>query len=233
MNEYQYLISNGHHLVKIDDRIFLIDTGSPDSFALKPDMQQIIVNDRPYVLPYYSLGVVGERTCEFIGVDICGLLGLDFLRWCKSIVFNRLEMSISFGSNIISNTEIDFTITDACETQFIQTEVEIENKELVAAFDTGACVGYVREEDMRRAELYKEFFDYGPMFGNIYTELYSTNFKIGEYTFNTRIARMTEKIKRYFDLLGCRAIIGLNDFGSEIINIDFENQKIRLTKNVS
>jgi hypothetical protein len=41
IKEYEYIISTGHHLVKIDDKVFLIDTGSPISFYLAGNIRTI------------------------------------------------------------------------------------------------------------------------------------------------------------------------------------------------
>lgn len=46
--EYEYLISKGHHLVKIDDKVLVIDTGSPLSFSIAGDFNSIEINESVY-----------------------------------------------------------------------------------------------------------------------------------------------------------------------------------------
>lgn len=158
----RFLEPNGHILVALQNKRYIVDTGSPISFAYDLNNNFVTIDDVNYPLSHNCMASRDELRL-LTNMDIDGIIGLDILSKTnlsidylnKTIDFKAHEGKLicSFNSNegfIVSN---DFVING--------------HKVNRAIIDTGAPVSYVSGKYIGNDKQDDTFTDYSPMFGHI------------------------------------------------------------------
>jgi hypothetical protein len=225
---YEYLISKGHHLVKIEDKVFLIDTGSPISFAVDGSFKSIKINENDYEMNNNIVKVDGNALNEFIGVNIDGLIGVDIVSKIGGVFFDKQEKTISFtsGNDLRNSVRVPIKLFGAMGMYYIDFKFTAGRNNIKALLDTGAYMSYIDPEIAIFGDPDGNAVDYSPTFGGwIETTKVKQPVTIGSENQEISMAIMTRAIKAQLSLLGYKAILGVNEIQWDKMLIDIENNE--------
>lgn len=229
IKEYEYIISTGHHLVKIDDKVFLIDTGSPISFYLAGNIRSVKINENNYDVKENIIKIDGEVLSEFVGVKIDGIIGFDILIKTGGVFFDKISKIVKFTSmnDVQHSVRVPLKVSGALGYYYIVLQLNTRENTISAILDTGACMSYI-DPDIAINGIDDGFaIDYSPIFGGrIETSKVILPMTIGTQTQDISVAIMTKSIKTQVKMFGCKAILGINEITWDKLSIDIENKEL-------
>ena len=76
---YRYELLNGHYVVTIDGKKFLIDTGMWFSFPFNPSLKEVFIDGVRHDLSSKPTQVDTEDTFELVGTELDGFIGMSIL----------------------------------------------------------------------------------------------------------------------------------------------------------
>lgn len=225
---YNYEFKNGHCVLSIEGRNWLLDIGSPSSFAFDRSIKEINIDGKDYELngnPGYTQSVVEK----VIRCQIFGMIGNDILKKTSFTIFanGKFEFKVSKSNEapIIISTD-DYVVL---------YNIQVGGKMMNALFDTGAYINYLMHGSSKYNDLYRTFTDYD-RFGNLITSTgVSTVIKASEVSsevsfgipVNSNCLPMQVMQRFNWD-----AIIGLYNYHfdkplfSEYLAVDYNNKKM-------
>lgn len=177
-NSYRFRIINNHIIVDFPSSgEFLLDTGSPHSYLFDIGYNYLEIDKIYYplrILPNFDL----KRIYNIVGSNIKGIIGLDILKRTNITLIRRDE----------SGGDIFFSALPCCGKEFpllvgpyIKMEALINNHKAIYLVDTGAYISYIRHNLIKNNNpVIKEVNDYSPSLGDLKSNLYKTEIKIGE-----------------------------------------------------
>ena len=133
----------GHIFVQIDDGLWLIDTGSPNSFGTAGSLA---IGDKKFTLDkkYCNFNsLTAGILSQFIGIPCLGLIGMDILR-CFDIIFD-----IADGTIVLSASKIKYDGKGVPVEHFMSIPlftVQINGIDYRMIFDTGAQISFFQHE---------------------------------------------------------------------------------------
>lgn len=229
IKDYEYFISKGHHLVKIEDKVFLIDTGSPISFAVTGNFNSIKINGNNYEMINNLVRVDGNALNEFIEVNIDGLIGVDIVSKIGGVFFDKLEKIITFtsGNDLRNSVRVPIKIFGAMGMYYIDFKFTAGGNNIKSLLDTGAYMSYIDPEIARLGVPDGNAIDYSPTFGGwIETTKVKLPVIIGSEKQEISMAIMTHAIKAQLSMLGYKAVLGFNEIQWDKLSIDIENNEL-------
>jgi hypothetical protein len=229
IKEYEYIISTEHHLVKIDDKVFLIDTGSPISFYLAGNIRTIKINENNYDVKENIIKIDGEVLNEFVGVNIDGIIGADILSKTGGVYFDKISKTVKFTSknDFQHSVRVPLKVLGALGYYYIVLQLNTGGNSISAILDTGAYMSYIDQDIARHGIPNGNAIDFAPMFGGwINTTTVILPVSIGTQTQSISFAVMTKAIKTQVKMFGCKAILGINEISWDKLSIDFESKEL-------
>lgn len=229
IKKYEYLISNGHHLVKIDNKVFVVDTGSPISFSIAEDFKFVVINDNTYEMKNNIVRINKNELNEFTGFNIDGFIGSDILSKIGGIGFNKIEKSIIFASGIDfhNGVRVPIKLFGALGMNYIDIKLIAGGNNISALLDTGACMSYIDPEIAEFGKPDGNAEDYSPTFGGwIKTTKVKLPVIIGSQTQDISMAIMTRTIQTQLSMFGYKAVLGVNEIHWEKLSIDLRNNEL-------
>ncbi len=194
----------GHILLPIDDRIALVDTGSPVSFAGEP----FSFGGESYSPPTNMMGVTTQTLSELAGFNIDILIGCDILSE-HTIRFRWNDKCIDIGDDIP-----DGAIASRMET--LQGSpvfpLDIGAIGVNAIFDTGAHLSYIRPALVEGIAQTGEKADFHPFNGHFTAPTYQVKTQIGIHDFDMEYGilpgLLQQAVNMAFQMSGSSAVIG-------------------------
>ncbi len=193
---------NGHLFIQIEHGLWLLDTGAPTSFGDKP---ALCMQGQVFHLPKHALGVSAAELSSSLGVITIGLIGAD--------IISRFDLIIDVPAGII-----EFE-TDAGEYHGRQINVahymgipvipvQMAGQALDMYLDTGSRFSYVQDEfleDFPQAGLEG---DWHHEYGEFEVMTHHVPLLIGNQPYNTRVARLPERLGMRVLSRGPNGILG-------------------------
>ncbi len=159
---------NNHIIVKFDNYNLIVDTGSPLSFSLNPDLKGIRINECDYHLSRNSYNVDKGSVEKLVGTNVDGFLGMDIL--------SKTNMTISFVDNMISFEAVRGEILCFLENKMFVCTKDLtinDNYGFLVVIDSGAKINYVSEKYVRQSDKQTDGFeDWNPSVGNLSGDLF-------------------------------------------------------------
>lgn len=196
------IISNNHFLVNLQTNnkkeLFIIDSGSPISFAVDEDIKSVLINNKKHNLKQCPNLSIKDITNRLTDKDVKGFIGMDILeKTGLTIDFknNEVEFSSKVGGHVLAflNNSID---------QYRTTKDIVINHNILnnTYIDTGACISYVSEKYLKEENRTNEkYHDLNPLFGDI--EGYFYNARIDKVTLGSGDYGHTIKVGKLPPLL--------------------------------
>ena len=194
----------GHILLPMDDRIALIDTGSPVSFADEP----FSFGGESYSPLTEMMGVTTQTLSELAGFKIDILIGCDILSE-HTIRFRWNDKCIDIGDDIQ-----DGAIASRMET--LQGSpifpLGIGAIDTNAIFDTGAHLSYIRPALVEGIAQTGEKADFHPFNGHFTAPTYKVNSRLSNHDFDLEYGilpgLLLQALNMAFLISGSSAVIG-------------------------
>lgn len=226
-NKYNFIVSNNHILVNIDNSNYIIDTGSPFSFFY--DKKIILINHKEYVS---NKQLANKQEVEqLVGVTVDGFIGLDIILE-TGITINFLENTITFS---VKRGHLCYFLK---KSGYYYTSDCVINKKATnkTVIDSGACISYVSEKYLdSNQETNEHYSDFNPSIGNISGNYYKVSIDkatlgSGDYHHTIKVGKMPNALER----MGIDAIISLLDIVKDenylapekTVSIDLTNKEL-------
>ena len=128
---YKYKLMNNHYVVNIDNRNYLIDTGSPFSFYIHTP-HNVVIDGRvfPFTRSFPNQSI--EPTIELVGLDIDGFIGMDIISKTSLTIYKN--GNILFGVDNINGTEVPIYMSLLPVIEYS----DFNNQKGLVIIDTGA-----------------------------------------------------------------------------------------------
>ena len=173
--EYTYplLFENKHLFMILNDKKWLIDTGSPVSFGEEASLS--ICNQIFKIANTYGTLDAKELTSH-IGLEVTGLIGVDILNKFD-ILFSINKYEVTFTNNSL-NLEGDVLSIDSFMGIPI-LHVTVDEHTYNMFFDTGAQISYLQSPLLKDFPSNGTITDFYPDIGEFKTETYLIDIDIG------------------------------------------------------
>ena len=217
---YKYQLINGHYVVEIDNKKYVLDTGSKDSFWMKTRRDTILIDGVSYPLASNKLSPVQEmETMRFVGCDLDGFIGLDIIEKTSLTIYK--DGNIAFKSTDI----------DSKKTKFIDNNDEyliVESNQGRFLIDTGAKYGYCVKSILSCEIPLSRVHDYNPILGHLYSDLYLKRISIADVGNDMYVCNNADVQRYYLPAVNCKAIGNITGFFKEVCVFDLSKGELIL-----
>ena len=205
-----HTISN-HFFLEEHGRLWLLDTGAPQSFGSKSSLELAGLS---FDVPDNYMGLSPDQLSEFVSVDCCGLLGADI--WGSfDIVFDQPGNSILLTTEEQEIAGEEITLDDFSGIPIIGVEIDGENYRMF--LDTGAQISYFQSESIKAHPRVDSMEDFYPGVGSFQTDVYALPVTLGGQSENLRFGVLPELLAGTLSLAGTHGIIGNELFMGRIV----------------
>ena len=223
--------SNGHFIVTIDDKNYILDTGSPVSYSFADKTSFVLFGDKHLTFLPFPLKGVQKEIEELVSMPVHGIIGLNTMKELKRMEISKDKGYVKFGGDSVSDItgySIPFEETNGVLT----IGIKVNSKDTRVILDTGARIDYMDPSLLDTSNIISHESDYNPILGHFEVEGYKTTYGIGDMKIETITYGATDILKNYVLRMGIKRDvsggIGLNAFlkKSDTIVLYFENEEI-------
>ena len=220
---YNYTLQNNHYIVEIEGSKYLLDTGSPWSFFLKPELRSVVINGQYHQLPYNMMGLDIRATHELVGADIDGFIGMDIIKETSLTFYKNGEMC--FGAVNEEGTCLELLNNNY---GLIKLNMSCNGVDGALLVDTGARYGYGSEAIFNNNQNIKPFGrirDYNPRIGHFESDIYRFTANFGPIHKQLELGNSVE-VRRDLRATGCSAVANITSLFDEVCVIDFQRNRM-------
>ncbi len=202
MTKLPLIQKNGYLFIKINNQLWLIDTGSPASFG---NCKMLNLADKSFNIRsnYMSLSV--DQLSKAIGIEFIGLLGADILNEFDYI-FNLPNETLQILSFELNHDGLFQELESFMGVPIIKSQVSKCDYRFF--FDTGAAISYFHAHSIHQFQKLDQFSDFYPGFGAFQTETYAVEFSINIAKYTLRCGTLPDLIAATLMLADAQGIIG-------------------------
>lgn len=228
---YQLEVMRNHYILRNGQKAYIIDTGSPISISSSGSIS-LLGTDYPATDSLFDR--ISSMVQQQLGLRIDGLIGNDILKGHR-VALDFPNDTITFdGPPVVTNDCVDLSFASSKIPLFgllslgIPTlDIVLNQQKIKAIFDTGAPIPYAKVPVLNNLTSVGVIRDFSPTHGNIVTQSYLAEFKIGSMVVKSIVAKATPEIEMEMSLVGAEAIIGPSLFsGCSSLVIDFQEMKL-------
>lgn len=219
---YNYTLSNNHYIINIEGNNYLLDTGSPVSFSLKPGLNSVVINQRRYSLPYNVMNLDIEATRELVGMDVDGFIGMDIIRQTSLTIYK--DGRIEFRALPEQGNRLEM-LADS----YGLIKLKVSSNDYVSAYlvDTGARYAYGREYLFGGKQPFDHIKDYNPRLGHFESDIYHIPVDFGPIQKTLDIADSVE-VRGDLRATGSLIVGNITDLFNEVCVINMQNRVVTL-----
>ena len=190
---YNYNLYNNHIVTTIDNKNYLIDSGSFNSFWTYSPIKEVIINDKPYQLSNKPKLLDLEEMERLVGAKIDGFIGMDILSKTSLTIRKHTQTSGELFFSAEEGRGDGVPIVKHCVPLI---EVQCNNFNGRIAIDTGARYAYILNKELVGGwKPSSGIEDYNPLLGRLSSGMYRLNVGIGnksrelDVCFNRKVYR--------------------------------------------
>jgi len=191
----------GHIITSISGEDWLIDTGSPQSFGVK----NLSLCAAEIELPSGFMGIDTGFLTKHIGLELCGLIGVDILN-NYDIVFDLPNERITFFDAIEDPRGYELSLKLYMGIPLLR--VRINEEAMTGFFDTGAQISYASPQALKPEDKIGTFNDFYPVLGAFETELYRINLVLGDISLDCDCGVFPDILHSMLTVANAQCIIG-------------------------
>ena len=211
----------GHLLITVDGRRYLLDTGSPWSLGCGA----VHLAGREFALQATDLeGQSWGSVAELVGTPLDGLIGMDIL-----VEFD-LEIAMQALSFTVSPTLLN--LSGGLPLQSLQgvplLECEIAGRPANLVLDTGAPLSYVGDEYTVGASALGEVADFHPRVGRFRVPTFSVPVRVGTCAMTLRAGSLPTLLQSALELAGADGILGTEALAHGVVRLSSRQGLLRL-----
>lgn len=194
-------VHEGHLLIEVGGRRYLVDTGSPWSLGRAP----VRLAGREFAMQTNDLmGNSCESLAAMVGTSFDGLLGTDIL--------GQLDFEVSLRDGTLTLSEELREMPSALPMESVQgvpvVECEVEGRRVRLFFDTGAPLSYLGEEAVQGCAALGEVEDFHPLLGRFRVPTFSVPVSAWGQSLTIRAGQMPMVLEMALTLGGADGILG-------------------------
>ena len=207
--KYAIELFDGHVLVALPEGRFLIDTGSPLSFARTGRVSfGGMETDLAPSLP----GLDADGLSRLVGTSLDGLIGMDILGRFV-VTFGRRELSVDEGAP--SEPDPAFTELETDGVMGIPVVAVLANGRTARMFvDSGAKISYLAPERLAGLPVEETLHDFYPGAGEFDVEVSTAGCELGGHSFRAKYGRPPVLVRTVLSMYGVDGIIGRDSCGT-------------------
>lgn len=218
---YNYKLSNNHYIINIDGNNYLLDTGSPQSFSLKPSLTSVVINGMRFSLGPKPIGLSLSLTKSLVGMEVDGFIGMDIIRQTSLTIYK--DGIIEFSAISEKGTKLDLLKG----TIFGGLRVKMSCNGVVGAYfiDTGAKYGYANEYIFKNNKTIKPFdhvYDYNPRIGSFDSDIYRFKVDFGPIQKEIELGD-SEPVRNDLEMMKSSIVGNITPLFDEVCVIDTQN----------
>ena len=212
--EYAIETFDGHVLVALPEGRFLVDTGSPLSFA-RTGRATLGGTERELAPALPSLDAAGLS--RFVGTPLNGLLGMDVLARFV-VTFGRNELSVDDGTT--SGPDPAFAELETDRIGGIPVVAALANGRTARLFvDSGAKISYLAPERLTGLPVEDTLRDFYPGLGEFDTEVSTAGCELGRRPFQAKFGFLPAPLRTMLSMCGVDGILGRDLFASFAVRL--------------
>lgn len=209
---YGLIVYNDYSLVKIGDKVFLLDTGAVSmSWGL---LDNVVINEKKFSLKKSLFNLPSSEMIASFGQEIAGIIGMDVMRVFGSVEVDLVAKYVSFGTITKEKNNV-VPIND-----YMCTYVDINGQKARAFLDTGAHKVVVANHDLVDKSTYVRDVYEQSFTGTHKLQAYLTKVKIGSHSKQVEVLLHNDRMPK---ATGIDLYFGLNQFAQEYYVIDVKN----------
>ena len=217
-----YTLINNHYVVHINNKNYIIDTGSP--FTFLRNEKYIEINGRPYPSSNYMDESKYVKTSEFVGINIDGLIGGDILSKTSITIYKNGQLDFS-----ILETEGDILPISLLGTYvFIECLLD-NNRRSTLLIDTGAEYGYGDFSGVFSKNHYlRDIHDYNPTIGEFDSHTYEVCITINNKKYKMELGDSEQVTSWTIKRSRSAAVINISQIFEQYLVVDYSRRIIVL-----
>ena len=212
-NHMNYAIElfDGHVLVALPEGRFLIDTGSPLSFARTGRVSfGGMETDLAPSLP----GLDADGLSRLVGKPLDGLLGMDILGR-HVVTFGLSELSVDEAE-----PDLAFAELETGRIEGIPVVAALANGRTARMFvDSGAKISYLAPERLAGLPVEETLHDFYPGAGEFDVEVSTAGCELGGHSFRARFGRPPVLVRTVLSMYGVDGILGRDLFAAVAVRL--------------
>lgn len=169
---YRFELINNHYIINIDNKKYLLDTGSPNSFWVKEPIREITIDGINYPLSNRPSNLDIKETEECVGLLVDGFIGMDIIRQTSLTIYKNGY--IDFRSIDIDGNEIELNTYG-----LLTFRVGSNLMDGYYIIDTGAKYGYGVKGLFYGLIPYDHVNDYNPILKHLDSDIYHLDVVVG------------------------------------------------------
>lgn len=222
--------SNGHFIVTVEDKNYILDTGSPVSYSFTEKTTFVPFGDKHLTFLPFPLKGAKEEIEELVSIPVHGIIGLSTMKELKRMEISKEEGYVMFGGEDISKEE-GYSVPFEENNGVLTIGIKVNGKDTRVILDTGARIDYMDPSLLDTSNAISHERDYNPILGHFEVDGYRTTYGIGDQEIETITYGATDMLKNYvlsMGIKGVNGVVGLNAFLDMLKKyiIDFKKVKI-------
>lgn len=204
--------SNGHFIVTVDDKNYILDTGSPVSYSFADRTSFVLFGDKHLTFLPFPLKGVKEEIEELVEMPVSGIIGLSTMKELKRLEISKEDGYVKFGGDSVSD-RYTYSIPIEESNGVLTTTIKVNGKDTRVILDTGARIDYMDPSLLDTTNPVSHERDYNPILGHFEVDGYKTTYGIGDQEIETITYAATDMLKNYvlsMGIGGVNGVVGLN-----------------------
>lgn len=231
-----------HMLVNLNEGLFLVDTGSPTSFARGG---KITFAGKHIDVPTSAMGMLDADTLSgYVGTNLDGLVGMNVLReYCLTFVGDRLfvegdRLLLEGKPLILALVEKSDKLVN--EFGMIPTEsfmgipvvtINMGGRDVKVFVDSGAQISYLSSELLEGIPVVETVHDFYPGMGEFDVDVSRVACTLGNLPLEARFGRLPFLLQMTLMMGGVEGILGHDLFSAYSVRIDHGHEVAIRPKN--
>jgi hypothetical protein len=218
----QLEIIEGHPVIRDEENVILIDTGSPITIH---NNNVLTFCGHRYETTTNSLGMTPATLGAMAGFKMTTLLGAD--------VLSNYVVRFDYKMNTVAFGNSDEIPTDGCEALPVtftmgipSIEACIRGRTSKVFFDTGARLSYIEEAfttELDNCGIEKDFY---PSFGAFETGVYMIDSTFGQSTIPVKYGVLPNLLRTMLSMVGVDGIVGYDFLANFETTLDYRGKTL-------
>jgi hypothetical protein len=222
--KYELELYDGHALIKENDNVILIDTGSQVTFHTSSVLNFM---GRNFDVGTSYGGIDVESLSSMLGRPITTLLGMDIISRYE-VLFDYNNKAVTFSDE---TTGMDGEVVSISSFGGVPVvNVRIKNKTIKVVVDTGAKISYMSGEFLNGMDPVGRVQDFYPLLGNFETDIYNLTTNIENESFDVKYGKLPDMLKKLLLTGGIHGILGYDLMSNFKVLLDIGSEKMILGK---
>ena len=205
MKTFDIIYFKGHILFDNGDGLVLVDTGSPTSFH---ESGVLKLGDETLTVPTSFMGVNTSYISRHVGMEVKGLLGMDYIGMHDTLV------DLPGGKVVFDSSRIGFKRVPSFFAGCAGIVINVNGRDARMYLDTGAPTSYISRrftEGETPCERKKDFSPFSPT--DIFeTDIYYLETTFADETFRMEAGTLPPEMGMMLTAFGVDGVAGLEIF---------------------